>query len=93
MADALAKGGVPFHVMESGGTANAKPVGELLDKVCGGKKASLVVTDFCPLRTKKAWLAEALKAKCLDGGKTPLVEVDAHNVVPLWITSEKCEFA
>jgi deoxyribodipyrimidine photo-lyase len=50
-------------------------------------KAGLVVTDFDPLRLKTAWrsaLAAALPV--------PLVEVDAHNIVPARHVSLKQEF-
>ncbi len=50
--------------------------------------ASSLVTDFDPLRLKREWkqtLAETLTI--------PFYEVDAHNIVPCWIASEKQEFA
>jgi deoxyribodipyrimidine photo-lyase len=47
-----------------------------------------LVTDFLPLRFSKKWKA-ALKEKM----STPWYEVDAHNVVPAWLASDKQEFA
>jgi len=49
--------------------------------------ASLVVTDFDPLRVKMEWRKAA--AAGLD---VPLVEVDAHNIVPARHASPKQEF-
>lgn len=47
-----------------------------------------VVTDFNPLRIVEEWkraLAAALPVS--------LIEVDAHNIVPCWVASDKEEFA
>jgi deoxyribodipyrimidine photo-lyase len=50
-------------------------------------KASLVVCDFDPLKIKKSWKRELLK-----NIQVPLYEVDAHNVVPCKVVSDKIEF-
>lgn len=45
-----------------------------------------LVTDFSPLRIQRAWKERVAKAS------TVLVEeVDAHNIVPAWIVSQKAE--
>lgn len=44
--------------------------------------ASLLVTDFAPLRLGRHW-REGVAAKI----KVPFHEVDAHNVVPVWVAS------
>jgi len=44
--------------------------------------AALLVTDFDPLRIKKRWKAELVKA-C----RCSIHEVDAHNIVPCWLVS------
>ncbi|GFH19611.1 photolyase/cryptochrome alpha/beta domain-containing protein, partial [Haematococcus lacustris] len=52
--------------------------------------AGLLVTDFSPLRVGRQWrtqVAERLP------GSTVMVEVDAHNVVPCWVVSNKRETA
>lgn len=49
---------------------------------------SFLVTDFLPLRFSKKWKA-LLKEKI----SIPWYEVDAHNVVPAWLASDKQEFA
>ncbi|MFN8474859.1 MAG: deoxyribodipyrimidine photo-lyase [Anaerolineae bacterium] len=48
--------------------------------------AALVVADFSPLRIGRAWrdtVAQRLSV--------PLYEVDAHNIVPAWLASDKEE--
>lgn len=50
--------------------------------------ASLLVTDFDPLKIKKYW-----KDKLLPTIQIPCHEVDAHNIVPCWIASPKLEYA
>ncbi len=53
-------------------------------KECG---AGALVTDFDPLRVKRAW-KDDVKRKI----EIPLYEVDAHNIVPCWVASPKQEF-
>lgn len=48
----------------------------------------LLVTDFNPLKIKKHWI-NSIKEKI----NTTIIEVDAHNIIPCWITSGKQEFA
>ncbi len=52
------------------------------------EKIGFLVTDFLPLRFSKKWKT-ALKEKIA----IPWYEVDAHNVVPAWLASDKQEFA
>ena len=47
----------------------------------------VLVTDFDPLRIKRDW-----KRTVCDRVTVPIREVDAHNIVPCWRTSEKQEF-
>ncbi|KAI4302769.1 hypothetical protein MLD38_038478 [Melastoma candidum] len=56
-------------------------------KECG---ASLLVTDFTPLRPIRKCKEEIYKK--VDDSLT-IHEVDAHNVVPLWVASEKLEYS
>lgn len=51
-------------------------------------KASCLITDFDPLRTKRRWKEGV--AKKID---IPFHEVDAHNIIPCWIASPKQEYA
>ncbi|RJP73179.1 MAG: deoxyribodipyrimidine photo-lyase [Ignavibacteriales bacterium] len=48
----------------------------------------LLVADFDPLKIKKEW-----KKKVSEKISVPFYEVDAHNIVPCWIASDKEEFA
>ncbi|XP_034676180.1 deoxyribodipyrimidine photo-lyase isoform X2 [Vitis riparia] len=52
--------------------------------------ASLLVTDFSPLREVQKWKEEICKRV---GKKVSLHEVDAHNIVPTWVASEKLEYS
>lgn len=51
----------------------------------------LVVADFSPLREHLAWLDKVTKS--LEPKSISLHQVDAHNIVPIWVTSEKQEYA
>ncbi len=48
---------------------------------------ALLVTDFDPLRIKRAW-----KRAVCDTIHIPFYEVDTHNIVPCWKTSQKQEY-
>ncbi len=50
-------------------------------------RAGALVTDFDPLRIKRQW-----KNQVLEQLQIPLMEVDAHNIVPCWLASSKQEF-
>ncbi|TNN54355.1 Deoxyribodipyrimidine photo-lyase [Liparis tanakae] len=49
-----------------------------------------VVTDFTPLREPLQWLEDVKKSLPED---IPLIQVDAHNIVPCWVASPKLEYA
>jgi deoxyribodipyrimidine photo-lyase len=51
---------------------------------------STVVCDFTPLRIGSQWLQEL---KLGLNGKTGIIQVDAHNIVPCWVASDKLEYA
>ncbi|MBN2030588.1 deoxyribodipyrimidine photo-lyase [bacterium] len=51
-------------------------------------KSGLLVTDFDPLKIKRKW-----KEKVGRLLQIPVFEVDAHNIIPCWIASEKQEYA
>jgi len=50
-------------------------------------QASLLITDFDPLREKRKW-----KAQLMEKSSIEIHEVDAHNIVPVWIASPKQEY-
>ncbi len=48
----------------------------------------MIVSDFDPLKIKRQWKKNLLKRINI-----PFYEVDAHNIVPCWIASNKQEYA
>lgn len=64
---------------------------DLIVDYCDEYDIDLVIADFCPLRDPISWLEEA--GKKLKKRNTPLYQVDAHNIIPVWVTSNKQEFA
>lgn len=52
------------------------------------QQAGGVVTDFSPLRIGREWREQLGQSISI-----PLIEVDAHNIIPAWITSPKQEYA
>jgi deoxyribodipyrimidine photo-lyase len=79
--DRCDKIGHSFHVWSSGGMSS------IID-FCKKEKIGLVVTDMSPLRIQRQWLGELqINLSC------GLHEVDAHNCIPVWVTSPKREFA
>lgn len=53
--------------------------------------AACVVADFSPLRVPLSWVM-GVKDEISDAN-IPLVQVDAHNIVPCWVTSPKLEYS
>lgn len=51
-------------------------------------RAGALVTDFDPLRLKRAWKGAVAARVAL-----PFYEVDAHNIIPCWLASPKQEWA
>lgn len=47
-----------------------------------------MVTDFSPLRQVRSWKEEIVKRV---SDSVTIHEVDAHNIVPMWVTSDKLE--
>jgi Deoxyribodipyrimidine photolyase len=79
-ARTLREKGIPFFLLEG-----APP--ETLDSYAARVRAGAVVTDFDPLKAKRAW-----KNRAAGLLPCPLFEVDAHNIVPCWAASEKAEY-
>uniref|UniRef100_A0A8C5GB98 Deoxyribodipyrimidine photo-lyase n=1 Tax=Gouania willdenowi TaxID=441366 RepID=A0A8C5GB98_GOUWI len=63
---------------------------EVLPGFVSEQRFGAVVTDFSPLREPIRWLEMVNKALPQD---IPLIQVDAHNVVPCWVASPKQEYA
>ena len=78
---------VPLHILmpDSDDT-----VGEAVDQWVAEYQAKLVVCDFSPLRQFRQW-HELQALPLLEKRKLPFVQVDAHNVVPVWHASPKRE--
>lgn len=77
----LNKYNIPFFLL------SGKPEEEIpqfLKKV----NASILVSDFDPLRIKRIWKRDVAKQISI-----PFYEVDAHNIVPALYVSDKLEFA
>ena len=76
----LNKFNIPFSLL------SGNPANEIL-KFVKDFNASVLVSDFDPLRIKRSW-----KIKISRKINIPFYEVDAHNVVPCFYVSQKKEF-
>lgn len=72
---------IPFHILKG------EPI-ELLPSFLRYHDANLLVSDFDPLRIKRRWQNEIRSRVTM-----PYYEVDSHNIIPAWVTSEKKEYA
>ncbi|KAF7139188.1 hypothetical protein RHSIM_Rhsim07G0193500 [Rhododendron simsii] len=92
-----------IHAVDEANKANVSVavVFNLFDQFLGAKARQLgfmlrglqqlhTFTDFSPLREVKCWKEEICKRV---SDSVSVHEVDAHNVVPLWVTSEKLEYS
>lgn len=82
LAKAMQEKNIPFAVLH-GDTAE-KEIASLVQKHSVG----MVITDYCPLRINRNWIATMQHTI-----NVPFVEVDTHNIVPVWVASDKQEFA
>ncbi|XP_061493559.1 deoxyribodipyrimidine photo-lyase-like isoform X1 [Rhineura floridana] len=73
---------VPFHLL----VGFAK---DLLPPFVTQHGIGGVVTDFAPLRVPMQWV-ENVRARLPPD--VPFVQVDAHNIVPCWVASDKQEY-
>ena len=79
---------IPFHIVY-GNTTDTIP------KFATEHKAVCVVTDFMPLKhsiKSVEKVAESFSSGESGGSGIGLVQVDAHNIVPVWIASPKLEY-
>ena len=76
---------IPFYLLMGDPIEN---IPQFAAKNC----AMVVVGDFSPLRVGLSWSSSV--ADSLDNLESPIpmVQVDAHNVVPCWIASPKLEY-
>ena len=77
----LRKKNIPFFLLEGNPS-------ETVPKFLSETNASVLVTDFDPLKIKISW-----KTKVSEKIDIPFYEVDAHNIVPCRYVSIKTEFA
>lgn len=82
LADACKELHIPFFVLPT--SHEADDVVRFIRKIDPGA----VVTDMNPLRVNRSWKDQVART-----AEVAFFEVDAHNVVPVWVTSEKQEFA
>ncbi|CAO1352263.1 unnamed protein product [Diamesa serratosioi] len=74
---------ISFHLLRG-------HAGEQIPKFIDDFKIGALVVDFSPLRISRGWLSDVQEKLAKD---IPLVQVDAHNIVPIWETSLKLEYA
>uniref|UniRef100_A0A8C6PEH3 Deoxyribodipyrimidine photo-lyase n=1 Tax=Nothobranchius furzeri TaxID=105023 RepID=A0A8C6PEH3_NOTFU len=74
---------IQFHLLHGA-------AGDLLPAFVSDRDFGAVVTDFSPLREHLQLLKDVQKKLKKD---VPLMQVDAHNVVPCWEASPKLEYA
>ena len=77
----LYKYNIPFFLLAG---KPDKQIPEFLKQI----NASILVSDFDPLRIKRIWKRDVAKQISI-----PFYEVDAHNIAPCLIVSDKLEFA
>ena len=76
----LKKFNIPFFI--------TKGIPEVeIPKLLNELKASILISDFDPLRIKRIWKRDVAKKISI-----PFYEVDAHNIVPCLFVSNKVEF-
>lgn len=63
---------------------------EEIPKFIKATKIGALVCDFSPLRIHRQWV-DCVKKKLPED--IPFIQVDAHNIVPIWIASDKQEYA
>ncbi|KAI8127234.1 hypothetical protein FF38_03178 [Lucilia cuprina] len=65
------------------------PAKERVPEFVATHDVAAVVCDFAPLRVPLQWV-EDVKEKLPDS--VPFIQVDAHNIVPVWVASDKQEY-
>jgi len=80
LADSLSKLGIKFVFIKGN-------PGFTVSNYVNTNNVGYLITDFSPLKNKKQWAD-----KVMSETKVPFDEVDTHNIIPVWITSQKQEF-
>ncbi len=77
----LKKKNIPFILLTGDPVEN---IPEIINK----NKTSILITDFNPLKISQQWLRDITNKIDIN-----IHQVDAHNIVPCWVTSQKQEYA
>lgn len=77
---ALSRSGIPFCLLHGDPPST-------LARLAASLKAGCIIGDFDPLRIKRRW-----KTALCRHASIPVMEVDAHNIVPTWVASQKQEY-
>ncbi|MDW7656918.1 MAG: deoxyribodipyrimidine photo-lyase [Bacillota bacterium] len=80
-AKALSNLSIPLVVLNG-------PPQDVLPAYCHQVKAGVVYCDFSPLRLAREWRTQLACRLTI-----PLIEVDAHNIIPCWLASDHQEYA
>lgn len=80
-AKTLAKKQIPFVLLEGQPQSS---IGDFIRQQAVGE----LVCDFHPLRQPRQWRTDIAKKSAVR-----VTEVDAHNIIPCWVASDKQEFA
>lgn len=82
VADRLAKLNITFLLMRM------EPTECITVEALNGLNVQTVVCDYSPLRHHKNWVSKVVE-NIQDSEDMELLQVDAHNIVPVWVASEK----
>lgn len=77
----LARNNIPLYML-------GNHPGEEIPRFARAHRVSAIVADFDPLRVKKEW-----KKSVAENTGVPFYEVDAHNIVPCFMASDRQEYA
>ena len=88
VAEECSQLGIEFHLLQDHDQPMFKRILEFMEN----SKVGCIVADFSPLKPHSGQIKE-LKNELKELNGPCLYQVDAHNVVPIWETSEKQEYA
>lgn len=83
--------GIPFYLLMG------QPQ-DTLPSFVSQHEACAVIADFTPMRIGRTWYASVVKELATgqdhtESNRVPFIEVDARNIVPCWVSSEKLEYS
>lgn len=80
----FSESGIHFYIILD---HSGKKTPEIIHEIVAENSIGMLVTDFCPLRNNQEWVLDLEKKITI-----PFHQVDAHNIVPVWIASNKQEY-